>query len=255
MTDTIAVGDGPSDITAASHFLWVSNELAGTLTEVDPHAVRIVRTLRLGGRPQALTAAGGSLFVGVAAAGAAHRGGTLTLLMQDPEFDSLDPATLSSLTPTQLLGLTNDGLVTLNHTGGAAGLQVVPDLAVSLPAPADSGTTYTFQLRPGIRYSTGQVVEARDFRYALERVFRLDSPVAYSYRGIAGASACQARPRTCELSNGIVTDEATRRVTFHLSAPDPDFLKKLALPSPMPCPPGARRGKRCAIRCRRPVRI
>ena len=243
VTDTIAVGDGPSDITAASHFLWVSNELAGTLTEVDPHAVRVVRTLRLGGRPQALTAAGGSLFVGVAAAGAAHRGGTLTLLMQNPEFDSLDPATLSSLTPTQLLGLTNDGLVTLNHTGGAAGLQVVPDLAVSLPAPADSGTTYTFKLRPGIRYSTGRVVEARDFRYALERVFRLDSPVAYFYRGIAGASACQTRPRTCDLSNGIVTDEATRRVTFHLSAPDPDFLKKLALPYADAVPAGSAPGE------------
>lgn len=141
MTDTIAVGDGPSGIAAASRFLWVSNELARTLTQVDPQAVRVIRAVRLGGRPQALTAAGGSLFVGVAAAGAAHRGGTLTLLKQDPEVCSLDPATLLSLTPTQLLGLTNDGLVTLNHTGGAAGLQVVPDLAVSLPAPAGGGTT------------------------------------------------------------------------------------------------------------------
>ena len=229
VTDTIAVGDAPSDIAAASHSLWVSNELAGTLTEVDSQAVRVIRTLRLGGRPQGLTAAGGSLFVGVAAAGAAHRGGTLTLLKQDPEFESLDPATLISVAPAQLLGLTNDGLVTLNHAGGAAGLQVVRDLAVSLPAPTDGGTTYTFQLRPGIRYSTGRPVEARDFRYALERVFRLDSPIAYFYDGIAGASACQARPKTCDLSNGIVTDEAARRVTVHLSAPDPDFLKKLAL--------------------------
>ena len=239
VTDTIAVGDGPSDITAASHALWVSNGFAGTLTEVDPRAVRVIRTLRLGGRPQALTAAGGSLFVGVAAAGAAHRGGTLTLLKQDPEFDSLDPATLSSLTPTQLLGLTNDGLVTLNHTGGAAGMQVVPDLAVSLPAPTDGGTTYTFKLRPGIRYSTGRAVEPRDFRYALERVFRLDSPIGYFYRGITGASACQARPKTCDLSNGIVTDQTTRRVTFHLSAPDPDFLKKLALPYAYAVPDGS----------------
>jgi peptide/nickel transport system substrate-binding protein len=230
VTDTISVGDGPSDMALVSHSLWVSNELAGTLTEVDPTARRIVRTLRLGGRPHALTAAGGRLFVGVAAARAAHRGGTLTLLKQDPEFDSLDPATLISLTPTQLLGLTNDGLVTLNHTGGAAGLQVVPDLAVSLPAPADGGTTYSFHLRPNIRYSTGRPVEARDFRYALERVFRLDSPIAFIYRGIVGANACQARPKTCDLSNGIVTDEAARRVTFHLSAPDPDFLEKLALP-------------------------
>jgi len=239
VTDTVAVGDGPSGIASASDFLWVSNELAGTLTEVDPQTVRVIRTLRLGGRPQALTAAGGRLFAGVAAAGAAHRGGTLTLLKQDPEFDSLDPATLISLTPTQLLGLTNDGLVTLNHAGGAAGLQIVPDLAVSLPAPTDGGTTYSFDLRPGIRYSTGRPVEARDFRYALERVFRLDSPAAYFYRGIVGADGCQARPKACDLSSGIVTDEATRRVTFHLSAPDPDFLDKLALPYAYAVPDGS----------------
>ena len=239
VTDTISVGDGPSDIAAAAHSLWVSNEPAGTLTQVDPHAVRVIRTVRLGGRPQALTAAGGNLFVGVAAAGAAHRGGTLTLLKQDPEFDSLDPATLITVAPTQLLGLTNDGLVTLNHAGGAAGLQVVPDLAVSLPPPNDSGTTYTFQLRPGIRYSTGRPVEARDFRYALERVFRLGSPIAYFYAGIAGANACQARPTACDLSHGIVTDEATRSVTFHLSAPDPDFLEKLALPYTYAVPYGS----------------
>jgi peptide/nickel transport system substrate-binding protein len=239
VTATIAVGDGPSGIASVAHSLWVSNEHAGTLTEVDPQAVRVIGILRLGGRPQGLTAAGGSLFVGVAAAGAAHRGGTLTLLKQDPEFDSLDPAILLSVAPTQLLGLTNDGLVTLNHAGGAAGLQVVPDLAVSLPAPADGGTTYGFNLRPGIRYSTGRAVEARDFRYALERVFRLNSPVASFYRGIVGADACQARPTACDLSNGIVTDEATRRVTFHLNAPDPDFLKKLALPYAYAVPDGS----------------
>jgi DNA-binding SARP family transcriptional activator len=45
---------------------------------------------------------------------------------------------------------------------------------------------------------------------------------AYGADGIAGANECQARPTTCDLSNGIVTDEATRRVTFHLSAPDRD---------------------------------
>jgi YVTN family beta-propeller protein len=239
VTATIAVGDGPSGIASVAHSLWVSNEHAGTLTQVDPQAVRVIRTLRLGGRPQALTAAGGSLFVGVAAAGAAHRGGTLTLLKQEPEFDSLDPATLISVAPTQLLGLTNDGLVTLNHAGGAAGLQVVPDLAVSLPASADGGTTYSFKLRPGIRYSTGRPVEGRDFRYALERVFRLDSPVAYIYRGIVGADACQARPTTCDLTDGIVTDEAARRVTFHLTAPDPDFLDKLALPYAYAVPDGS----------------
>jgi ABC-type transport system substrate-binding protein len=70
-------------------------------------------------------------------------------------------------------------------------------------------------------------------------VFRLHSPVASFYAGIVGADACQARPKTCDLSNGIVTDEAARRVTVHLTAPDPDFLKKLALPYAYAVPDGS----------------
>jgi peptide/nickel transport system substrate-binding protein len=239
VTDTVAVGDGPTDIAAVSRFLWVTNERAGTLTELDPASGTVRRTLQVDGRPQALVAAGATVFVGLGAAGAAHRGGTLKLLKQDPEFDSLDPAILISAAPTELLGLTNDGLVTLDHVGGAAGLQVVPDLALSLPTPTDGGTTYSFQLRPNVRYSTGATVMAHDFRYALERLFRLDSPVAYFYAGIVGAERCQSHPQRCDLSHGIVTDEVSRRVTFHLTVPDPDFLEKLALPYTYAVPAGS----------------
>src|SRR5439155_23574947 len=46
------------------------------------------------------------------------------------------------------------------------------------------------------------------------------------FDGISGAETCnQAR---CDLSRGIVTDETARTVTFHLRAPDPDFLNNLA---------------------------
>ena len=49
------------------------------------------------------------------------------------------------------------------------------------------------------------------------------------YDGILGASACRQHPRRCDLSAGIVTDDATGTVTFHLAQADPDFLYKLAL--------------------------
>ncbi len=72
----------------------------------------------------------------------------------------------------QLLGLAHDGLVTFEHTSGPRGLQLVPDLAVSVPTPTASATTFEFQLRPGIRYSNGVPVRASDFRRAFERLFR-----------------------------------------------------------------------------------
>ena len=63
-----------------------------------------------------------------------------------------------------------DGLVAFRRAGGAAGGTLVPDLATRVPAPAADGKTYTFQVRRGVRYSNGQEVRPRDFRYAIERV-------------------------------------------------------------------------------------
>src|SRR5207342_529749 len=47
------------------------------------------------------------------------------------------------------------------------------------------------------------------------------------YTGIVGAENCVVS--SCVLAKGIVTDDAARTVTFHLTVPDPDFLYKLAL--------------------------
>jgi peptide/nickel transport system substrate-binding protein len=44
-------------------------------------------------------------------------------------------------------------------------------------------------------------------------------------------------PATCDLSEGIVTDDAGGTITFHLRRPDPEFLYKLTLPFAYPVPP------------------
>src|SRR5206468_3932999 len=77
-----------------------------------------------------------------------------------------------------------------------------------------------------------------DFRRAIERLFRLRSSGNVYYTGIVGAARCQKTPRACDLSKGIVVGRAGRSVTFHLVAPDPDFLYKLALPWADAIPPG-----------------
>ena len=55
--------------------------------------------------------------------------------------------------------------------------------------------------------------------------------------GSSGAKACGSEPRTCDLSEGIVTDDASGTITFHLVAPDPEFLYKLTIPFAYPVPP------------------
>ena len=76
-----------------------------------------------------------------------------------------------------MLTMTNDGLVAFRKVGGVEGTQLVPDLAISLPTPTDRGTTYTFYLRPGIRYSNGKLVQPEDFRRAIERLFEVEGSV------------------------------------------------------------------------------
>jgi ABC-type transport system substrate-binding protein len=128
--------------------------------------------------------------------------------------------------------------VGFRRTGGVAGLVLVPDLATTLPRPTDGGLTYTFTLRPGIRYSTGTLVQAADIRRGVQRALTLAAEGAY-YAHIEGGPNCRAHPAACDLSRGVVTDERTRRVTFHLTTPDPDFraeLSRFVYPSPQGTP-------------------
>jgi len=227
---TVPLGGAPAALTQSSGYVWVADGQNGSLLRLDPRRDAVTR-FRLGGHLSALAAAGGSLWAAVGAAGASHRGGTLTSINSYAAIDTIDPAASTSpnVAPPQLFGLTNDGLVTLNHVAGPAGARLVPDLALALPVPANGGRTYTFHLRPGIRYSTGTLVKPGDVTRSFQRLFQLGSSGAAYYQAISGAAACQAAPQSCDLSQGIVANNRAGTVTFHLTRPDPDFLSKLTL--------------------------
>jgi peptide/nickel transport system substrate-binding protein len=149
---------------------------------------------------------------------------------------SLDPALQTDLPPLQSNGLTYDALLTSPKVGGPHALQLIPDLAVSVPIPTDQQTTFTFRLRRGIRYSDGRLVRASDFRRAIVRLFRVRSGWSGNYSSIVGAIACGAK--RCELRRGIETDDAAGTITFHLREPDPNFLSSMTSMAAAPVPPG-----------------
>jgi ABC-type transport system substrate-binding protein/DNA-binding SARP family transcriptional activator len=238
----VNVGAAPVGVAYGAGAAWLADSLDGTVARIDPRS-NSARLLRVGGAPTALTVAGTHVWTTVLPGLATHLGGTLTAAV-GPLYasvgNSVDPAQWAGLSQWQMLSVTNDGLVTYRRVGGLDGSALVPDLATSLPAPTDGGRTYTFQLRSGIRYSTGAVVRPEDFRHELERVFALGNgyPQLF-YVGIVGAQHCIGhsdlngfRPagNRCDLDKGIVPDDETNTVTFHLTAPDPDFLYKLAFP-------------------------
>jgi peptide/nickel transport system substrate-binding protein len=109
-----------------------------------------------------------------------------------------------------------------------------------MPRPTAGGTRYTFTLRRGIRYSNGNLVRASDFRRGIQRQLIIGpaADIPDYYDGILGAPGCQQRPKRCDLSTGIVTDDAAGSITFRLAQADPDFLYKLALIIAYPAPPG-----------------
>jgi len=235
---TIPVGSGPAGIAASGGRIWVANEYSGTVAEVDPERDDVQGRSPTGGEPATLVSAGGRLWVGAGPAAGLHRGGTLTLA-ETAHLPTVDPAFEDTAEPPTLPRLAYDTLVTFDNAPGATGLRLVPDLALQLPQPTDGGRTYVFRLRPGIRYSNGRLLEAADFRRSFERIFRAQAPGTSFYTAILGAHACIKRPAGCDLSRGIVADDAARTVTFHLANPDPDFLFELTeFAYTAPIPPG-----------------
>jgi len=238
---TVQVGEGPSDVAIGGGGVWAASEARGTVTRLDPETNTAVTTIDVGSAPAAAAVVGDALWVATGGAPTSHRGGTLRLAAATDELPvSIDPV-LRDYDADQgpILTLTNDGLVGYKQVGGNSGSELVADLAISLPRPTAGGITYTFRLRPGIRYSTGQVVNPEDVRSSIERSFKLRSIFSRDFfGGIVGAEACTRRPATCQLTEGIVTDASANTVTFHLTRPDPEFLVKLTQPYAFVVPAG-----------------
>ena len=240
VTATVTVGGAPTAIAAAGSAVWVANADAGTLSKIDTTSNSVTGTVSLANPPQGLASSGSDLYVSVRSNGAANRGGTLRVDLGQGAPDFLDPAFAYTPTSWSALTMTSDGLVGFRRVGGPEGAQLVPDLATAIPVPTEGGRTYTFTLRRGIRYSNGRLVEPDDIKAAIERLLSASHPTPttrnYFSTTIVGAGHC-APGRPCRLP-GIVTNRDARTVTFHLTAPDPDFLSKLALPSADAAPPG-----------------
>jgi YVTN family beta-propeller protein len=239
VVDVITTGPGASGISAADSGIWVANALDGSITVIDPDSGSS-RQIPVGSAPEGVAAHSDVAWFTARPASASHRGGTLRVVAPDPP-DSLDPALAVGFSGSwNILGVTNDGLVAFKRTPGRQSAELIPDLAVSIPRPSDGGTTYTFQLRPGIEFSNGDVVRPEDVRASIERVYEVPwdlfepgqaSPGTVHYTNIVGGQACaDAAPAPCDLSDGIIADNDTDTVTFRLASPDPFFLDRLALP-------------------------
>jgi len=159
-----------------------------------------------------------------------HRGGTMKLVARGSN-GTIDPDVAYSLQYWQVFQSVYDGLVAFKKTNGSDAFTIVPDLATAMPVLSNDGKTYTFTLRRGIKFSNGQDVTTKDVVASLQRIFKAVGPTSGTFfAGIVGATECLKTPATCTLAGGVSADAKAGTVTVNLTAPDAEFLDKLAVP-------------------------
>jgi YVTN family beta-propeller protein len=234
----IDVDDGPSSLVVVDQQVWVANRYSGTISVIDVRT-NGVTTVAVGSAPTALTEVNGEVWVGSGSLGdREHRGGTLVWEGTVIEA-TVDPAYAYFPTNSVLLRSVYDSLVAFRMASGRVSLGLVPDLATSLPEPADGGRTYVFTIRAGIRYSTGDLVKASDFVRGLTRALQPGASYPDLLQSITGATEFLTSGTTLDLNHGVTADDATGRFTIRLDQPDPELLEKLSLllyPAPVGTP-------------------
>jgi ABC-type transport system substrate-binding protein len=157
---------------------------------------------------------GSALALVLAATGAAmaqdapKQGGEMIVTYKD-DVSTLDPAIGYDWQNWSIIKSLFDGL--MDYKPGT--MELVPDLAESYEIAPD-GLTYTFKLRPGVKFHNGRELVAEDIKYSIERVLdpATQSPGAGFFGSIASIDAPD--PQT---------------IVFKLSRPDATFLHVMAI--------------------------
>ncbi|MGH3681667.1 MAG: ABC transporter substrate-binding protein [Natronosporangium sp.] len=182
-------------------------------------------------------------------------GGTLRVSLQG-WVNYLDPQLVQ-----QALELNLSHLVTRTLTGfrpepGAAGSELVPDLATDTGRPSENNTVWEFTLRDGARWEDGEPVTCQDLKYGVERRFS-ELPDRQSGAGYpldylqdnkpaggepAGEDRVYKGPWVGQNNNGegLASVECVdqRQIRFHLNQPRGDFNYTVSLPVFGPVRPG-----------------
>lgn len=152
-----------------------------------------------------LAACGSSPGQGSGASGPPQHGGTLVLARAEDAI-SFDPVVPTDNGSIWTMLLIYDQLVRVN----ANGTGVAPDIAKSWTVSPD-GKTYTFDLRPGVKFTNGMPVTTADVVFSLQRAFK-SANWNFLFTDVKS-----------------ITAPSSSAVVITLSQADAAFLSKLAL--------------------------
>ncbi|MEY4385847.1 MAG: hypothetical protein RLY20_1130 [Verrucomicrobiota bacterium] len=150
---------------------------------------------------------------------ASKRGGRLQLAYST-DIRSLDPAISYDGSSLPLCKMLFRGLLDFDE-----GVNLVTDQASDWNISPD-GLTYTFHLRPGVRFANGRAVVASDYLYSFERIInpKVASPGQTFFMGIKGAAEFAAG-KAAHVS-GLTAPDAQ---TFVVQLSEPQFTFRYVL--------------------------
>ncbi|TIW31536.1 MAG: ABC transporter substrate-binding protein [Mesorhizobium sp.] len=119
---------------------------------------------------------------------------------------TMDPGEAFELSTAEVTGNTYDLLVRLDLSDTS---KVKGDLAESW-AVSDDGLTYTFKLKPGMKFASGNPITAADVAYSFERAIKLDKSPAFiiSQFGISGDNVAEKAKAVDDTTFQFVVDKA-----------------------------------------------
>lgn len=152
------------------------------------------------------TAAAALLLCLAAPALAAAPKDTLVIAFAFDDIITMDPAEVFELSGGEIMGNTYDRLVRLDISDPS---RLVGDVAKSWTISPD-GKTYTFEIRPGQKFASGNPLTAEEVAWSLQRAVSLDKSPAFilTQFGFSKANVKEKIKATGPLTLTLATDKA-----------------------------------------------
>lgn len=144
--------------------------------------------------------------------------GGIANLEQQAAFEYLDPQQIYVNNSSAFARLIYRTLMAWKEDPATGKYELVPDLAADMPTNADGGKTWTFKLKPGIKYMDGTAITAADLKYGVERSMdaQISNGPQYAKLYLLGADKYTG-PTKGPLASIEAPDATT--ITFKLSQP------------------------------------
>ena len=143
------------------------------------------------------------------------------------DFGTLDPAQLNAESDSEVAQNVFNGLLKYDRN-----LNLVPDIATSVPTPSSDGLTYTFKLRSDVTFSNGDKLTAKDVVYSWNRAAAQQGPYSTNLSAIAGFDKLSTKPPPVATIEALLAKNDPSVTMSGLTAPDDTtVVAKLAQPA------------------------